>query len=580
MKFSLDKTVGLSSSIQKDLLLKRGVSKEDVDLFLNYKQMGKEYEENRYKLKNIRKAAKLLDKKLTGFDKKVLIIVDSDVDGYTSASMIWKYLHKVYSLKSLDFIVHKNKEVGIANDKEMNKALDSDLVIVPDAGSSQYKKHKRLKDNGIDVIVLDHHHTDKESEHAIVVNNQISPEYNNKALSGAGVVFKFCQVLDDITGSNYAKDLVDLAALGIASDNMDMRNRDNIVIIRRGIYLMNQQDKGNKFIKALIDKKSYSLGDKVYPIDIMFYIAPLINAVIRLGTKDEKEMMFEAFIRGGSKVVGSGRNNKGQMVFIEGEMARIAGNIKRRQRKKETKGMEKLSQIVEKNQKDNKIIILDATNIISNSMTGLVANKIQSKFGKPTLILIKNESDGLYYGSGRCPSGTELDDFRKYLNNTGLVEYAEGHASAFGICIKQENINKLIELSNKLLEKYEFKQIYNIDFLVPSQKLDGSYIFKLDEMKHLWGTDLREPLMMVTGMKIDKGNLELIGKKSNIIKIKYQGIEYIMFRAEDKIKEIPDTNSYTVNVIGKPNVNEWRGKVVPQIIMEDCEIKGNDSFVF
>ncbi|MCF8001674.1 MAG: hypothetical protein K9K76_07460 [Halanaerobiales bacterium] len=88
MKFSLDKTVGLSSSIQKDLLLKRGVSKEDVDLFLNYKQMGKEYEENRYKLKNIRKAAKLLDKKLTGFDKKVLIIVDSDVDGYTSASMI------------------------------------------------------------------------------------------------------------------------------------------------------------------------------------------------------------------------------------------------------------------------------------------------------------------------------------------------------------------------------------------------------------------------------------------------------------------------------------------------------------
>ncbi|MCF8001675.1 MAG: DHH family phosphoesterase [Halanaerobiales bacterium] len=489
-------------------------------------------------------------------------------------------MHKVYSLKSLDFIVHKNKEVGIANDKEMNKALDSDLVIVPDAGSSQYKKHKRLKDNGIDVIVLDHHHTDKESEHAIVVNNQISPEYNNKALSGAGVVFKFCQVLDDITGSNYAKDLVDLAALGIASDNMDMRNRDNIVIIRRGIYLMNQQDKGNKFIKALIDKKSYSLGDKVYPIDIMFYIAPLINAVIRLGTKDEKEMMFEAFIRGGSKVVGSGRNNKGQMVFIEGEMARIAGNIKRRQRKKETKGMEKLSQIVEKNQKDNKIIILDATNIISNSMTGLVANKIQSKFGKPTLILIKNESDGLYYGSGRCPSGTELDDFRKYLNNTGLVEYAEGHASAFGICIKQENINKLIELSNKLLEKYEFKQIYNIDFLVPSQKLDGSYIFKLDEMKHLWGTDLREPLMMVTGMKIDKGNLELIGKKSNIIKIKYQGIEYIMFRAEDKIKEIPDTNSYTVNVIGKPNVNEWRGKVVPQIIMEDCEIKGNDSFVF
>ena len=580
MKFSLDETVGLSSSIQEDLLLKRGVKEEDIDLFLNYRQMGQQYEEDKYQLKNITKAAELLDHKLRGIGKKVLIIVDSDVDGYTSASIIWKYIHKAYGLKELDFVVHENKEVGIANDKEMNKALSSDIVIVPDAGSSQYKKHKILKENGVDVIVLDHHHTDKESKDAIVVNNQISPDYNNKALSGAGVVFKFCQVLDDITGENYAKDLVDLAALGIASDNMDMRSRDNIAIIRRGVHLMNQQDKGNTFIKALIDKKSYSLGDSVYPIDIMFYIAPLINAVIRLGTQEEKEMMFKAFILGGSKVVGSGRNNKGQMVFIEGEMARIAGNIKRRQRKQETKGMEKLSQIVDKNQLNNKIIVLDATNIISNSMTGLVANKIQSKYGKPTLILIKNEEDGLYYGSGRCPSGTKLDSFRKYLNNTGLVEYAEGHSSAFGICIKKENIKKLIELSNKLLKKYEFKQIYDVDFLITPQELDSSYIFKLDEMKHLWGTDLREPLIMVTGMCVDESNLEIIGKKSNIIKIQYQGIEYIMFRAKEVINKIPDTNSYKINLIGKPNVNEWRGNIVPQIIMEDCEIKGDDGFVF
>jgi len=85
---------------------------------------------------------------------------------------------------------------------------------------------------------------------------------------------------------------------------------------------------------------------------------------------------------------------------------------------------------------------------------------------------------------------------------------------------------------------------------------------------------------MVTGMCVDESNLEIIGKKSNIIKIQYQGIEYIMFRAKEVINKIPDTNSYKINLIGKPNVNEWRGNIVPQIIMEDCEIKGDDGFVF
>jgi single-stranded-DNA-specific exonuclease len=457
---------------------------------------------------------------------------------------------------------------------------DYDVIIIPDAGSSQYKKHKLLNEKGIQVIVLDHHESKKESDDAIVINNQLSPNYDNKYLSGAGVAYKFCQVLDDVNGSSYSEKLVDLAGLGIAADNMDMRIRDNIVIVRRGLKVMNSDTEGNMFIKALIKKKSYSLGDVVYPIDIMFYIAPLINAVIRISTKEEKELMFNAFIKDGSKVTGSGRNNKGQQVFIEEEMARIAGNIKRKQKKLETDGMKKLSQLVEKNQMDNKILVLKATNIVERSMTGLVANKIQSKYGKPTLILLKNEEDGLLYGSGRCPNGTKLKDFKKYLNNTGLVEYAEGHASAFGVCIKEDNVDELIKVNNELLKDYDFNQIYSIDFLMNPSNIDSKYIFKLNEMKHLWGTRLDEPRVMVTDLKIGANDLQFIGKKSNIIKIQFKGVEYIMFRAEDKIKELEQSNSYKVTLVGKPNVNEWGGNLVPQIIMDDCIIKSDSSFVF
>lgn len=154
------------------------------------------------------------------------------------------------------------------------------------------------------------------------------------------------------------------------------------------------------------------------------------------------------------------------------------------------------------------------------------------------------------------------------------------HASAFGICIKEENIVKLRKLNNKLLKDYDFKKIHNIDFLIDSNQVDSSYIFKMDEMKHLWGTNLREPLIMINEMKISKNDIEFIGQTNNIIKIQNKGVTYIKFRAEEDIAKLQEGNSYSISLIGKPNINEWRGNKTPQIIMEECEIKAETKFVF
>jgi len=65
------------------------------------------------------------------------------------------------------------------------------LVIVPDAGSNDIAEHKKLRDRGIEVLVLDHHELESANSIACIVNNQLG-DYPNKSLSGAGVVFKFC----------------------------------------------------------------------------------------------------------------------------------------------------------------------------------------------------------------------------------------------------------------------------------------------------------------------------------------------------------------------------------------------------
>ena len=97
------------------------------------------------------------------------------------------------------------------------------LIIAPDSSSNDYKQHAILKERGIDIVVLDHHMADEGySENAIVVNNQLSQEYPNKSLCGAGVVYKFCCAFDELYEYEYANKFVDLAATGLIGDMMEL----------------------------------------------------------------------------------------------------------------------------------------------------------------------------------------------------------------------------------------------------------------------------------------------------------------------------------------------------------------------
>ena len=76
-----------------------------------------------------------------------------------------------------------------------------------------------MHDLGIDIIVLDHHEAEHESEDAIVVNNQMSDNYPNKSISGVGIVWQFCRMLDSVEAAGIhkttANDYLDLVALGL-----------------------------------------------------------------------------------------------------------------------------------------------------------------------------------------------------------------------------------------------------------------------------------------------------------------------------------------------------------------------------
>ena len=357
---------------------------------------------------------------------KILIIVDPDCDGYTSAALFYLYIKRCYAeyKPQLNYIMPIDKKHGLEQhiDIFLEKHI-CDLIICPDSSSNDYEFHKILKDTGYDILVIDHHESEKYSEDAIVINNQLSGRYSNKALSGVGVVYKFfeyCEMKEQ--RKNISLEYVDLVALGQISDMMNMNTIENRFICDYGLTHIK-----NPFFQALIDKQSYSIGDKLTQIGVAFYITPLINALIRVGSELEKERLFLAFIEPDILVPSTKRGEKGLEETICSQSLRNCSNAKSKQNRIKERAAELLDiQILENDLDKNKIIILCNNGLdIPNTMTGLCAMGVVAKYKKPVLLGKINE-EGIMKGSIRGREDSELKNFKDFLLNSNYMEYVQG----------------------------------------------------------------------------------------------------------------------------------------------------------
>lgn len=349
MKYRLVNKI-IKDNYAQELLNERGI--QNIQLFLN---PTKECLLNPRLLDNIEEGAMVLLENLKN-NGNIVIIIDCDVDGYTSSAILWSYIKKIYPNANLSYKIHSGKQHGL---EDMIESIELEnhninLIILPDAGSNDYEYHARIKNIGIPILILDHHEAIETSENAIVVNNQLSSNYSNKQLTGAGVVWQFCRLLDEILNVNYADDYIDLAALGIISDMASVTQLENRYIIKNGLNVIN-----NLLFQTLITKQSFSLGSVLTPVGVSWYITPLINALIRVGTMGEKEKLFQAFIDGSQIVDSTKRGEKGQKEMLVTQIARDCTNARNRQNKiKEEVVINLENKIMKKDLLNNKILFL------------------------------------------------------------------------------------------------------------------------------------------------------------------------------------------------------------------------------
>ena len=420
------------------ILINRGISPNEIN---HYLYTSKTDILDPSIIQNIRDGARMLVSHIKQ-NHKIHIQVDSDADGYTSAALLINYLNCLFPgfvQNNISYSLHKGKQHGIDI-----TSFDADriaLVIAPDSSSNEYEIHQSLHEEGIDVLIIDHHEAEKISEYACVINNQLC-DYPTKSLSGVGMVYKFCCYLDSLLQVDYASRFLDLVALGMVADMMDLRDFETKHLISLGMKQIN-----NPYFKAMVAKQNFSLGGAVTPIGIAFYIAPFVNAVTRSGTMEEKLILFEAMLdfKGYECIPSTKRGCSGQMETRVEQACRNCTNIKNRQTKTRDASLEIIEQLIEdKHLLDNQILIitLDKEHSIEKNLAGLIANQLMSKYQKPSLVLSMTEHDGEIWweGSARNTERSSLEDLRAYLEDTGLVEYAEGHASAFGVGIKDTQL--------------------------------------------------------------------------------------------------------------------------------------------
>ena len=537
-------------------------------------------------LTNIGQCVKMLNK---GFEenKNFLLIVDCDVDGYTSASIFYRYFKNIYPNINIQWQLHEGKEHGLEAEKLDDIGDDIDYVIIPDAGSAQLAEQQVLLDRGKILIIIDHHDIGKVLDHPnlVVVNNQNSPEFANKDLSGAGVVLKVIQEYGRTYLTSGADDYYDLAALGIIADMMDMRELDNNYIAWRGLRTIR-----NKMFLALLEQQSYSInaktvlsGDIPIPtkIDVAFYIAPLINGVIRAGSQEDKELLFKGFIEEPTAeyIDSEFRGVKRHETFYK-YVARNSYNVKNRQNTQKEKCMQYLKSRIEANNLHRNQVIVVITSKddkvpTPQNITGLVAMELLKEYGKPVLVLRPKTEDGkeFYRGSGRGKPAEGFDSFLEFMRGSKYCDYAEGHNFAFGASIAAEALDDFIAESNARLADVDLNSDFiEVDAIFNANNINIQMLREFAQYDYVYGNSIPQPRIVIKGVG-SPANVRFMGADGTSFRVTFGGVSCVKFKDAALVEQIQKNERNMITVIGRPQFNEWNGATTVQLMADYVEVE-------
>jgi single-stranded-DNA-specific exonuclease len=344
--------------------------------------------------------------------------------------------------------------------------------------------------------------------------------------------------------------------------------------------------------KALLIKQSYSVSSVDIPnkIDVAFYITPLINAVIRVGTIEQNEQLFQGFTEYDHTETYEKqyKGNVSSETFYE-MLARMAYNIRNQQNKEKEKSMEFIHEVIKQDNLDKNMVVtvISSQNDqvkVPKTMTGLVAMDIVKNYKKPAMLLRPRTIEGqnYFYGSARANVRPGFKSFREVLQQSGLIHFAEGHDMAFGVGVREDDLEKLTAYLNDKLKDIDFgTEEIEVDAILRGKRISHDVLKDFARYSYLYGMGIPQPKFAFE-IFITRDMVNIIGKERNTIKFNYNNIEFIKFGARDIIAELfqegedgfVDINpKLRVKIIGRSQYNEFNGTKTLQIMVDNLNFE-------
>ena len=543
--------------IVSKLLSIRGVDKDYIENFLN-PNINNDIP-NPSKLKDIDKATSRV---IQAIEKKerIGIIADYDVDGSTSASILFKFL-KNFTSSIILKIPNRLVDGYGPNIKLMKEMLDNkiDLLFTLDCGTSSNEIIDNKEFKKIDVIVIDHHLSEIKLPNvlAIINPNRVDDTSDYTQLAAVGVTFLFLMYLrkklrefnkfDEIKEPNLLSYL-DLVALGTVCDVVELK-RYNRFFVQKGLELIHKRY--HKGIAKLIDNSKISSSPTSQ--DLGFIVGPQINAASRI---DDSSLASKLLISNDIEQVES----ISRKLFLLNEKRKLIE-----------------SQILDDannqaaNQSSSNFILVFGNNW-HQGVLGIIASKIKDIYYKPTIVISFSNNIGV--GSARSIENVDLGKIILNAKTENFLISGGGHSMAAGLKINFyniENFKNYLEKSLSLYPKNLFDRIDYFDSVITPNELNLDLINGIEQLQP-FGKGNPEPVFILKDVNID--SIKIIKNKHILIFFENDigdKIKGICFNSNKTIlgDYLEKHNQYKFYFSCTVTIDKFASEPLPQIIIRD-----------
>lgn len=491
---------------------------------------------------------------------KIRIIGDYDIDGICSIYILYKGLMAAGA--DVDYVVpHRiNDGYGINEhliDNAINEGIDT--IITCDNGIAAYNQVKYAKENGLTVIVTDHHDVPFDEVNGVkeyrvppadaVVNpKQEDCQYPFKLLCGAGVAYKLISLIYerlrlDTKDMEEYREFMAIATVGDIVDLID----ENRVVVKYGLkHIAHTVNTG---LKALVEECGVDINN-ISSYHIGFVIGPCLNASGRLDTARKAiELML-------CKNTEEAHNMARELITL---------NTERKQMTEDETA--KAIELVEKNDMLNDRVLVIYLPDCHESIAGIIAGRIKERYYRPTFV-ITNAEEGAK-GSGRSIEGYNMYEEINKCKNV-LTKYG-GHPMAAGLSLETADIDVFRKMlnDNATLDDSDLIPKTWIDVPMPVGYASMGLVGQL-KLLEPFGKGNEKPVFADRNLYVKTASI--IGKNRNVLKMQLETkegyiVQAVQFGISDK-DPVPKAGS-RILIVYYPDINVYNGVSSLQIIIKE-----------